>query len=111
VVDAEGHALLPLAACTLPTAEQPLRVHELQALLGDALLDAQVLAPTHVVLWLRPRAAAQVRDLVARESDCCAFFTFDVREGEHAVEVNVRVPAAYADVLTGLAQLAEQPRG
>ncbi|WP_328439863.1 hypothetical protein OHA71_27115 [Streptomyces sp. NBC_00444] len=49
------------AACTLPTTEQPLRV--CLVLTGGLGIEGNV------------------RDLVARESGCCSFFTITVRAG------------------------------
>jgi len=50
--------------------------------------------------------ATRVRDLARRETECCSFFTFAVSEepataGER-VMLDVRVPAAHADVLAAL---------
>ena len=104
-------ASLPLEACTLPTAEQPLRVDELRALFAQALEDVDVRGPHHVVFRLRPDAAGSARDLAARESACCTFFTFDVRERPGGVDVDVRVPAAYREVLAGMVALARQGLG
>ena len=53
---------------------------------------------------------ATVRDLTARETECCSFFTFTTTAqpatGGEAVVLDVEVPAAYADVLAVLAQRA-----
>jgi hypothetical protein len=51
-----------------------------------------------------------VRDLTARETECCSFFTFTVTpepsdKGE-ALILDVEVPAQYADVLASLAERA-----
>jgi hypothetical protein len=56
--------------------------------------------------------AATVRDLTARETECCSFFTFTVTpeaapDGE-ALTLDIEVPTRYADVLASLASLAER---
>jgi hypothetical protein len=99
-------------ACTLPTAEQPLRSAEFDALFATAVRGVDAVDPTHARLRLSGAAGlgATVRDLAARETRCCSFFTFTVTDepatdGE-AVTLDVRVPARYADVLTALVDSA-----
>jgi hypothetical protein len=112
-------------ACTLPTAEQPLRLAEFGALFATAVRDVETITETHTRLRLSgpPGLAASVRDLTARETECCSFFRFTVteegerttegeptEEGERtegdAVVLDVEVPEAYAVVLRGLTGLA-----
>lgn len=100
-------------ACTLPTAERPLRLAEFDDLFATAVRGVERVAATHARMRLTGPAglAATVRDLAARETACCSFFTFHVAtepavEGE-ALTLDVRVPAQYADVLTSLAQRAD----
>ena len=99
-------------ACTLPTAERPLRLAEFDALFATAVRRVDRIGATHARLHLTGPAglAARVRDLAARESECCSFFTFTTTahpaaDGE-AVVLDIEVPAAYADVLASLAQRA-----
>ncbi len=93
-------------ACTLPTAERPLRVDEFDALFATALRDQQRLSPTRLRWRLDPGAGRTVRDLIGRESSCCAFFSFAVRSGADAVQVDVEVPAAHVNILDALAYRA-----
>jgi hypothetical protein len=98
-------------ACTLPTAERPLRLAEFDALFATAVRSIESVGPTHVRLRLAGPAGltARVRDLTAREAECCTFFTFTVTpepaEGE-VLTVDVEVPARYADVLASLGRRA-----
>jgi hypothetical protein len=89
-------------ACTLPTAERPLRLAEFDELFATAVRRVERLAPTHVRLHLTGPAslAGMVRDLAARETECCSFFTFTVTSHDDAVVLDVEVPPAYTDVLT-----------
>jgi hypothetical protein len=97
---------VPEDACTLPTAAQPLRVAEFDTLFATALRAVERRAPEVLRLVLDATAADRVRDLVARESACCAFFDFHLSSaGEHVV-LDVRVPPARTDVLDGLARQA-----
>jgi hypothetical protein len=94
-------------ACTLPTVDQPLRLAEFDDLFATALRDQRRLSPT-VLRWrLDPAAEPVARDLTARESSCCSFFTFTFAaagEGEHeAVNLDVQVPPAQIAVLDALA--------
>jgi hypothetical protein len=96
-------------ACTLPTAEQPLRLAEFDALFSTAVRTVESVTATHARMLLTGPVglASTVRDLTARETGCCSFFTFTVTpepagEGE-ALRLDVEVPSAYADVLASLA--------
>ncbi|MEU7904564.1 hypothetical protein [Actinoplanes sp. NPDC049118] len=99
-------------ACSLPTAEQPLRLAEFDELFATAVRAVDQVDATHARLHLTGPAglAATVRDLTARETECCSFFTFTTTpapaaDGE-AVTLDIEVPAAHADVLASLAQRA-----
>src|SRR5215471_11066558 len=90
-------------ACTLPTAERPVRVAEFDELFASALHGQQRLAPTRLRWRLDPAAEPAIRDLAGRETECCSFFSFTVTPAGEAVQVDVEVPAAQAGVLDALA--------
>lgn len=92
----------------MPTAQQPLRVREFDELFAEALVAVDRLAPTRLRLSLAggEPVATQARDLTARESECCSFFTFRVDQMGEQVDVDVRVPAAHIAVLDALAARA-----
>ncbi|MEV0570050.1 hypothetical protein [Dactylosporangium sp. NPDC050588] len=94
-------------ACTLPTAERPLRLAEFDALFSSAVRSVEVVSPTRARMRLAGPAGleATVRDLAARETACCSFFTFTVTPGpaDGALVLDIQVPAAYTDVLASLA--------
>jgi hypothetical protein len=96
-------------ACTLPTAQRPLRVAEFQNLFADALRGWQRLAPTHLRLVLDGAATVEAltRDLAARENECCAFFDFDVGAVDGSLRFDIRVPPNQVAVLDGLVTLAQ----
>ncbi|HEY5784821.1 MAG TPA: hypothetical protein VIT65_08590 [Microlunatus sp.] len=95
--------------CTLPTVEQPLRQAEFDSLFATAL-RAQARSGRALLRWsLDPDMAATVRDLAARETVCCSFFTFTEVEG--LLQVDVSVPAAHVDVLDALAARADAGMG
>ncbi|MEV2237579.1 hypothetical protein [Micromonospora sp. NPDC049891] len=107
-----GAAWVP-EACTLPTAERPLRLAEFDRFFDEAVRAAERVSARH--LRLRLDSAAQVeetaRDLTARESSCCSFFTFDLsRSDPDSLTLDVRVPAAQVDVLDALADRAAAVR-
>ncbi|MEV0131748.1 hypothetical protein AB0H83_25215 [Dactylosporangium sp. NPDC050688] len=99
-------------ACTLPTVDRPLRLAEFDDLFATAVRQVEPIGPTHARMRLTGSAGleATVRDLTARETECCSFFTFTVTpqpatDGE-TLTLDVEVPAQYADVLASLAQRA-----
>lgn len=90
-------------ACTLPTVEQPLRVAEFDDLFALALREVHRLAPTLLRLIVDPAAEDSARDLLARESECCSFFTFTVTRATHELVIDVEVPPAQVGVLDAIA--------
>ncbi|MEV0650737.1 hypothetical protein AB0I28_36335 [Phytomonospora sp. NPDC050363] len=96
-------------ACTLPTAEQPLRLAEFDGLFAAHLDSAELPAPTRAVLVLAGAGGleAKVRDLAGRESSCCSFFAFTVTPTKAGVELGIEVPAAHEGVLAALVTRAE----
>lgn len=107
-------------ACTLPTAAQPLRVAEFDALFATAVRSVERRDGRHVRMQLTGEKGleATVRDLTTRENACCGFFGFTITPVEaaagEAVTLDIEVPANYIDVLDGLAAMAvaasaEQP--
>jgi hypothetical protein len=108
MTDNELHRrLLDLPACTLPTARRPTRVAEFDAFLADSLIAADRPARTRLELRLRGDAEPLGRDLAARESACCAFFTFTFASGPDGPVMGIEVPVAHLDVLDALAQRAD----
>ncbi|GIE81738.1 hypothetical protein Aph02nite_76880 [Actinoplanes philippinensis] len=93
-------------ACTLPTAERPLRVAEFDDLFTTALRDQQRLSPTLLRWHLDPAAEAMARNLTARETGCCSFFSFAFTTDGGALRVDVEVPATQVEVLDALADRA-----
>lgn len=95
---------VPADACTLPTAEQPLRVAEFDALFATALRRLERREPG----WLRlvlagdPNVDASARELIARESTCCSFFDFQLTPAGGELQLDVRVPDTRVDVLDGI---------
>jgi hypothetical protein len=90
-------------ACSLPTTDRPLRLAEFDELFATALRGQRRLSPTMLQWWLDPAAEPAARDLTARESSCCSFFSFSFTPGGAAVQVDVQVPAAHVEVLDALA--------
>jgi hypothetical protein len=100
-------------ACTLPTADRPLRVADFDALFAAHLRRVERPSPTRARLVLAGSAgvAERVRRLAEAESACCSFFRFTVTEGDGEVVLGVAVPTAYADVLAGLVSRAAAALG
>ena len=98
----ENPAWIP-DACTLPTLEQPLRVAEFEAVFDSALRSAERKSATRLRLVLDPAAEAALRELTARESQCCSFFTFTYSTDAAGLVLDVEVPPAQTAVLDALA--------
>ncbi len=91
--------------CTLPTADRPLRLAEFDALFAGSVRSVEHRTPTHARLRLA-RPASAVRDLAARESECCSFFAFTVSQADDETILDIEVPARYSDVLASLVERA-----
>ncbi|WP_020385181.1 hypothetical protein [Kribbella catacumbae] len=99
-------------ACTLPTAEQPLRIAEFDDLFATSLHGLERVASTRLQLRLDARTEATTRDLTARETGCCSFFTFDYAPGAGGeLLLDVSVPPAHVAVLDALAVRAAATAG
>jgi hypothetical protein len=94
-------------ACSLPSAELPLRLAEFDELFATAVRGEHRLSATRLRLLLDPAAEPRARDLTGRETQCCSFFTFTFAPADGAVQLDVEVPAAHVDVLDALAQRAK----
>lgn len=94
-------------ACTLPTVEQPIRTVEFDRFFIDAVRDIRRPGPQRLELVLAGDAEPVARDLAARESKCCSFFTFDFTVTAEGTVMSVGVPAAYIEVLHAFAARAQ----
>ena len=95
-------------ACSLPTAEQPLRLAEFDELFASAVRGMERVDPLRVRLDLRPEpeVAARAADLVVRETACCSFFSFALGATGGQLALDITVPAGHVDVLDALAARA-----
>lgn len=93
-------------ACSLPTAEQPLRVAEFDGLFAAALLRIERRDQTWLRLHLAGGSRETVEELVDRESRCCTFFAFTLTPTAGHLELDIRVLDGRAAVLDGIAARA-----
>lgn len=101
-------------ACTLPTAEQPLRLAEFDALFTASVRGGERLTPKHLRVTLAggEELADAVRDLAERETQCCSFFTFTVgTPTAGVVRLDIEVPDGHVEVLDALQARATLVRG
>lgn len=91
------------AECTLPVAWQPDRTAEFDTLFTAALLRMARPSPTVLHLDLDAAAETRARDLAARESGCCSFFTFGFTARPDRLHWEIAVPEVHAPVLDTLA--------
>ena len=106
-----GMAWVP-ESCTLPTAEQPLRVAEFDELFATTTRSAERVGPTELRIHLPAddETTSRAQELIARETGCCSFFAFDVYPSALETELWVRVPASQTAVLDAMQQRAEAAR-
>ncbi|RFS87351.1 hypothetical protein D0T12_03725 [Actinomadura spongiicola] len=102
----DDHGWAP-RACTLPTAERPLREAEFDALFAEGVTAVHT-EGGRVRLALRPdpRVAGRAAELAVRETGCCSFFTFTLTATGGALTLEVGVDERHTDVLDALATRA-----
>lgn len=95
-------------ACTLPTAQRPLRLAEFDDLFATAVRSVTRVDARRLRLELDPRAAvaARVARLAVDETGCCSFFTFTLTITDGQVWLEVAVPDGQVEVLDALAAVA-----
>jgi hypothetical protein len=95
-------------ACTLPTAERPLRAAGFAAVFAATVRGLDRIGATrlHLDLEASPQAAARTAELVAAETSCCSFFTFALTAAAGTLTLDITVPQQYAPVLDALADRA-----
>ena len=96
-------------ACTLPTAERPLRIAEFDRLFGYGS-DVERRGPqtARITLPSRPEVAARAADLVVRETRCCSFFTFSLTATAGRLHLDVTVPVSQTPVLDSVVGWVER---
>ncbi|MET8340771.1 hypothetical protein ABZV14_38645 [Streptosporangium canum] len=101
------------SACTLPTAEQPLRVAEFDALFADAVqaLERPDRTRLRLELAVSPEHAARAAELSARENGCCSFFAFTLTVADGGLALEVAVPPEQVEVLDALQARARMAAG
>jgi len=87
-------------ACTLPTAERPLRVAEFDDIF-TSVVRAERQDPTRLDLEVPRAVEAAARDLARRESDC-SFLTFEFESAGDNVLTHIGVPRERVEVLDAI---------
>lgn len=97
------------AACTVPLAERPDRLEEWDQLFRRHVQSVRRGSTTQTDIQLQPEpaAAAEAADLAMREAGCCSFFDFTLHCAGNRLQLTIRVPDRYADVLAALSGRAE----
>ncbi|WP_067834737.1 hypothetical protein [Nocardia lijiangensis] len=98
-------------ACTLPTAERPVRVAEFDRFFAESVQRADRLARTRLDLLLAADAEPAGRDLAARESACCSFFAFTFDATAAGPVMRIEVPDTQVEVLDALAMRVDAALG
>lgn len=117
-------AWVPVDACTLPTADRPLRVAEFDDLFATSVrsIERPARGGTRARLVLSGDDAlpARVRRLVDAEASCCSFFAFTITPADAsasgddsptALTLDIEVPPARTDVLDALLDRASTVHG
>ena len=88
-------------ACSLNAEELPRRLAEIRAIGADALLDVD----GGDALRFRNDEATRARleEIVAAESECCRFLSFDLRATGDELELRITAPEGAEDLAGELA--------
>lgn len=94
-------------ACTLPSAERPLRLAEFDDLFTKGVLGVEQSAHgVRVELRPEPDLVARAAELAARETGCCSFFTFELSITHGRAAMTVSAASSHGEVLAALAERA-----
>jgi hypothetical protein len=106
-----GPAWVP-QACTLPTAEQPVRVADFGRLLASVQhIERSQPTRLHLDFDPSPQIAGRAAELAMAETACCSFFTFTLTASDGRLALDISVPAPHAAVLDALADQAVTAAG
>lgn len=78
-------------ACTLGAGDFKDRVADIRALATRSLRTGHR-RPLQLELFYDRDAIAEVRDLVAKESGCCSFLVFDLRQDDQSARLTITAP-------------------
>jgi hypothetical protein len=92
------------SSCTLPTAEQPLRVAAFDELFATAVTERVESGRLSVRLEASPEVAAAAARLAVEETGCCSFFTFALTAAGGRLTLDITVGPAHTDVLDALVE-------
>ncbi len=95
-------------ACTLPTAERPLRIAEFDDLFRF-VARAERREPQRLDLVLERIVETPARDLARRESECCSFFTFKFDALGDELVMQIGVPPSQIEVLDAIEARVTSP--
>ena len=81
-----------------------MRAAEFDRLFAETLIRQERVSATALRLWLSGGAAVTswMRDLAARETECCSFFRFTVAPRPGAVVLDIEVPPVHVRVLDAI---------
>jgi hypothetical protein len=97
----------PPIACTLGGADLEDRAAWIAALNGRAL-RARARADLRLELSYGPDALADLREMVRREQECCAFLAFDLRVEGEVIRLVIEAPEAARGIADALFALFER---
>ena len=83
-----------------------MREAEFENLFASSLTGAVRTSPTGAELTLTLESVPQARDLAARETSCCSFFSFEIREENRKAVMSITVKPAHTAVLDALLDVA-----
>jgi len=86
----------PPIACTLDAGDFKTRTAQIEALASRHLLHLSRQRPS-IELTYASDALSELRDLVLKERECCAFLDFDLREDRDSVRLRITAPEATRD--------------
>lgn len=101
--------LLTTDACTLPTAERPLRLAEFDDLFATSVRGVRRRGDGVLMQLTGTEGLLErVRDLAARETACCSFFTFTIEGTDQDLTLDISVPPDRQEILDALAERAQE---
>lgn len=102
-------SLLNTDACTMPTAQRPLRLAEFDDLFAAAVRTVEWRGnDVRMHLTGAVGLVDRVRDLTERETSCCSFFSFGIEGTDQELTLDISVPPARQEILDAMARRAQE---
>lgn len=88
--------------CGLPPSALPERMARWKALTAQTITKASKSGVVTSTYPNKDEILSELRELIALEGDCCSFLAFEVKRLEDVIEVELRYPPGFEEMIAGV---------